>query len=470
MSNKICFLFGAGAESGFGIPKGPEYTQQTMLREHPKLYEELDKFYGNRVEQNFSQKYKRLYLLNKNSRDFRQIICDATLKMISENRVQAIKNQIIEVIDKKIVNYKDSDSILDKCIDDDFCKNVSVLMHPIVTGKTTTRNDEKDDDRAKSVQNELSECSDGTANFDLDGLLNGMSELIKDYFTYHGVVEKYFSTIIDPIKIGNDKFWVLVNYFWSAFFCIYRAMIGKNGDKEESKDYQEFLANPKKKIEELYSITKIKSMASQHENYYSQIVEHLDRDAYYAITTNYTPFAKLLEQRDDVDHVPVSDSIVTHIAGKLSWFEVVDEMRVIDLELEDLDENDFVIPYMYTQAPIKPIVEPKMIREYERMDRFLQESKYLVIIGHGLTQGDLHLLAYLREFLMKRDSEIILMKFVKPKAQFNSSDVQNKLIKSLRFADDARDIDGQLIRNKIRVETCDALLEVIKELKAVTSK
>jgi hypothetical protein len=162
-------------------------------------------------------------------------------------------------------------------------------------------------------------------------------------------------------------------------------MIGKNGDEKESKDYQEFLTNPKKKIEELYSITKIKSMASQHENYYSQIVEHLDREVYYAITTNYTPFAKLLEQRDDVDHVPVNDSIVTHIAGKLSWFEVVDEMRVIDLELEDLDENDFVIPYMYTQAPIKPIVEPKMIREYERMDRFLQESKYLVIIGHGLT-------------------------------------------------------------------------------------
>jgi NADH dehydrogenase/NADH:ubiquinone oxidoreductase subunit G len=93
----------------------------------------------------------------------------------------------------------------------------------------------------------------------------------------------------------------------------------------------------------------------------------------------------------------------TYLAGKLSQFEYPHLLFVEDFADKKaiIPNNDFVFPFLMTQAPVKPIITPVQIREYVKALRQLESADVLFVLGYSLCENDNHINAMLREFLIK---------------------------------------------------------------------
>ena len=92
------------------------------------------------------------------------------------------------------------------------------------------------------------------------------------------------------------------------------------------------IAKVKSVIDYIYSEEFFNQIESQYKNsYYSVIEEPFSKC--YAETTNYTPFLSF------------SKFNTVYLAGKLSQFEVPDELRVFDLVETDVTKS-MIFPYM----------------------------------------------------------------------------------------------------------------------------
>ena len=62
--SQITFFFGAGAECVYNMPLGAQYTLDTILSKRSKMYDALEKFYESRINESYSNNYrKELYIL-----------------------------------------------------------------------------------------------------------------------------------------------------------------------------------------------------------------------------------------------------------------------------------------------------------------------------------------------------------------------------------------------------------------------
>ena len=89
LENDVVFLFGAGAETCFGLPSGAEYTLRTMQQKHDSLYSALREFYANPLSDEKVKKYVKEYrdsfLFKSDSHTFREIIHRAAKNFYKEN-------------------------------------------------------------------------------------------------------------------------------------------------------------------------------------------------------------------------------------------------------------------------------------------------------------------------------------------------------------------------------------------------
>ena len=123
------------------------------------------------------------------------------------------------------------------------------------------------------------------------------------------------------------------------------------------------------------------------DNSYYKILSQLFPDSY-AVTTNYTPL---------LEHAGFAKPVC--LAGKLSQFEIPGQLRVIDLQEEEIKNNTLIFPFIATQSPIKPIIDYGQMLEYSRFIDMLTKVHTLVIIGYGINENDNHINALLRYFL-----------------------------------------------------------------------
>lgn len=441
MGNDIAFLFGAGAECGhecYGLPSGSDYTIRTMRTKNEQLYGELRAFYRNRLsssaEDGYVSTYKNSFLFEKDSHTFREIIYRAALKWWKECG--------------ESYNYGEYSEYVQ------LAKENQLLEQTTAAGSRT-------DERSKDVRAKLRSCAKEIYDcliHDENGIAPNVStdkKQLKDYVEYYGAVEKDFASIISPKDVGLTRFWRIINYFWSAFFVILEPLCtqftwyesSSSGDKRSF--YKYVLAHLCEVMLDVYSnydYSRVESPSNLNKNYYKILEEAFPQ--YTAITTNYTPF---------VEHYFPAHNI--YLAGKLSEFEFPTELTVKNICTEHLAEEAFVFPFLMTQAPVKPIIVPEQIRQYQKALDILEHANTLVIVGYSLGNADNHINAMLREFAVKPQKRIIYCNYCRDTdAQYE--DTQKRLCKSLRISEEinsihvinhfgnAADLTEELLRNK----------------------
>ena len=424
---KITFLFGAGAEACFGMPLGAQYTLETILSKRSKMLDVLEDFYSGKLG-NYATKYSKRPLFIKTSHTFRDIIrraCDDI----------DIRSDDLDYASKQVAEcacYNEEDETAKKAFYKQACE---VHNFVYIDLDSATNNNIR--------PRQLPDISTS----------NKYSSLMH-HFSYYGTVEKDFSSIIDPQKAGKNCFWRLINYFWSAFFSIVFPILNLSSkyrsymkDKNCEKKYKYILDNLNEVIGYIYSEEYFKEEISKNysDNYYCKLSEVFPNSN--AVTTNYTPFVKFYYQS------PI------YLAGKLSQFEIPNELRVVDLSSGDTyaDIADkMIFPFMLTQAPIKPIIDKLQLTEYSNFMRALDETKTLVIVGYGINENDNHINALIRDYLVKNnDNRLVFVKH-------NKDD--RKATEKLRISEPA-------IKQRITVIPCDGTADdidnLIKKLKEI---
>ena len=87
-----------------------------------------------------------------------------------------------------------------------------------------------------------------------------------------------------------------------------------------------------------------------------------------------------------------------YLHGKLKWFEEIFTKRVD--ELQNFFEEDLIMPFIFIQSGIKPIVSPMQLREYSKALDAIDNSDYLIILGYGINSDDEHISNIIRERIL----------------------------------------------------------------------
>lgn len=423
---KFGFFFGAGAEKCYGLPEGSKFTVDTMCCRRKNMYDELLKFYAKRNDTEYAEKYKKYFHFQENSASFRKMVraaadriendsveCEIDLKNMfllydvdvkSKNKEEKNKNDLNEII-KKIYNV----AILD-------------LEEP---------------------------CKENKHEKYIDTIIKN--------FGYCNAIEGRFSAIINP-KEADIDFWKLINYFWSCYMTIMRPLL-KNS--LEGKALDEFKGNNYRYILDDLSRMLNHIDPAQNKTFFENYQSITGFDYYRAfkglkpeciLTTNYTPF---IEQFDTKKK--------SYLAGELRDFEVPNEFIIDHFDNIDNVDEKFIFPYMLTQAPVKPIINPRQIEVYANALNYLKDIDTLVIVGYGFNGSDDHINAMLNDFLCKKKKKIIYWDFIPSKDKKNEWDEskkKSKLMKKLRI----KELSDKNLLEVVRVDEGDEG-ERLEELK-----
>ena len=432
--NDVVFLFGAGAETCFGLPSGAEYTLRTMQQKHDSLYSALREFYANPLSDEKVKKYVKEYrdsfLFKSDSHTFREIIHRAAKNFYKENGLpdsSEVYNSIFNLPYKDYISCVYKFDGEQKTIGDreknKYADELTVKEKPIY--KLLIKGEVGAEQEKAQVQ-ELSVKE--TPKF-------------TDYISFYGAVEKDFSAIISPNETGLRQFWRLVNYYWSAFFTILEPLLPE-ADRPNRKStqrkqaYGRLLENLNDIIAQIYKEYDYSKMDNASGNYYKAISDAFPRCT--ALTTNYTPFMEKYFKEN------------VYLAGKLSQFEYPMELSVYDVLLDKkIERNDFVFPFLMTQAPIKPIIVPEQIEAYAKAITALDKAKTLVIIGYSLGAADNHINAMLHRFAKTKSKRIIYCYYVdktKPNASDKEAEEKRKVIEALKCENCSAEI--KMVRNE----------------------
>lgn len=405
---QVCFFFGAGAEYGnksFDLPSGSEYTVTTMRQKSDNLYSALKKFYNNRLSEAYVDEYRDAFLFKRDSHTFNEIIFRAAKRII--------------INDEKIADYSDFEAII---------RAAKVIIE---NGETDSKRNSQAWSNFKNLTGNAYELLIKDHNAKKKGATKN-ANYFEDYLEFYGAVEKDFSSIIDPKRIGLTQFWRVINYYWSAYFAILRPASKQFSWYSEDNDYFAYVLNHLSDIvKDIWFKFDYELYDLKSGNYYNEAKKYFSECN--AITTNYTPF---------VEHYFGNNSI--YLAGRLSEFEYPSRLCVKDLRHETNPDNEFMFPFIMTQAPIKPLIVSNQVREYNKMLEALNLNKFgdnnssafdetiLVIIGYSIGDADNHINSILREFVCNPRNRILYCK-LKRDEKTNEKRVQEDIYKRLRL-------------------------------------
>ena len=404
MSNEkqITFFFGAGAEAVFDMPLGAQYTLDTILSKRSQMMAALKDFYSDRTN-DYSSNHVVRHLFTDDSHTFREIVHRAARTLWEcESNMDSNSKRIVE-----LSKYDPKDTAAAKA----FFEEVKKVFDYVVIDIDKPRDTSK---RPQQIKKDGSPYS-----------------TLLDKFSYYGSVEKDFSTIISPKEAGTHRFWRLINYFWSAYFSIIIPVLDlslkyRNNKEYIKNKYMYILTNLDEVVRYISSDEFRSEIAPKYQNsYYCKLKQAFPNST--AITTNYTPFLEFAKFEETI-----------FLAGKLSQFEIPEELRVIEIGDNEDIANKFIFPYMSTQAPLKPIVDCVQLKEYSKFIDTLDNTDVLVIIGYNINDNDNHINALLRDFLIRKPTNrIAFSQFVKVVDEFDQERTISSVAKKLRITSEA---------------------------------
>lgn len=385
---KRVLLAGAGAEVDLGFRSGPSFTQDTFYRQKDILYGALDDFYQNRLGSSRCEfiptSYKRVFLSNPRGEAFKKLV---------SNLVKDAPDYLFKVLNKPFDTVGDN-------------QNLATADYEALYKELIIESDDTDATRRQSVT---------------------LKSLPDD--AHFGILEQYYSALINPNRHSN-RFWKLVNFYWSAFFSIALPITdgfyGKLDPYNENR-YAYVLTHLNDAVHKMFNRNHVMQRASA-DCYYSALHGKFDM----VITTNYTPYAASI--------VDCNDSRIAWLGGRLSQFEHLPEFEYVDYSNEDrnIEDNACVFPYLLCQSPVKPIISIAQIDEFAKAAGTLKDADEIVVLGYSFCNEDAHINSMVGEAL--RDGRAKKLTYFSywsnPNSSFDRAAVLTQLARRLRVSND----------------------------------
>lgn len=451
--NYVSLFFGAGAETCFGMINGTDFIIKSLFCRNRRMKKGL-------IKAGVYAGYEGDFLFRKDSNVFKDMIF-RTLKKnyLDDEHIEKLTSYYCE---NKNIEKTETKKILTKIFKSD-------RIEDIISNK------KKDQESKKNIEvlNALVEkIYDEIVIDDCKKIKkNEQSKFIKKFLEkdmeFAGCLERDFSTLMGLNKNDNFRYNRLFNYYWSSFFSIIDKIIEKDDelikkyelDKDKQDYYFNVFSNLKAIITEIYDEKFLKKYENnkkndnndnnENKNYY-EIFSSKDFDnwkLHSVITTNYTPFMELYFDRKEnnngkCDNKQDEPKKSIYLSGKLSLFERSNENEVFDIRDENIDNTKLkpidYFPFIMTQSPIKPIIHPKQIIEYNNFLNALESSEILVIIGYSLTKNDNHICCFLKEYYLKGKT-IIYCKYKKQGPNSTRKQQINKEAEETKCCDEAKE-------------------------------
>lgn len=219
---------------------------------------------------------------------------------------------------------------------------------------------------------------------------------ILEYPSYIGILDENFHTLISPRILGPNKFWRVL----SAYTRAYLLLISRLLSIEKREELQELLENPINAMKLFLDEIHRNEENPTDLNYYRVLKKYKNEyklEDLKIITTNYTPIVS--------EVCGIDTHKIAHIHGKFGWFENPRTLQVYDINDPDFNEefqNDILFPYIFLQSGIKPIVEGRLVEEFHKMNKYLNEIEELIIVGFQFNDDDNHINSMLHHFIKEK--------------------------------------------------------------------
>ena len=344
MTEKIGYLFGAGAEEDFGIRSGMEFARG-LLKKDEQIHKAVQEHYAGRLKH--LEEIKKTWYPDKfqtSSFAEKTLLEKAVMKM----KYEGLKKGLVPFIDRSENRFQEK------------AREHGYLVELPGGGKQT----------------ELTEKG---------------WELVVRYPNYMGVLDERFHTLIHPRSFGVYRFWSVLAIYTYAYLIIARDILRES--RAPYNTYEGILNDPAGTCREILRTIEEEERYKK-DSYYSVLKEAVREEAK-VITTNYTP---ILEKVAGIDH-----SWIAYIHGKLSLFESAYRLQVYDVADKNFQEHfkkDILFPYIFIQSGIKPVVEQRQLEEYARTLDILKSIDELVILGYKINYDDNHLNSLLGSFAL----------------------------------------------------------------------
>ena len=343
-----CLLVGAGAEASFGLSTGNQFTWKTCYTKNTKLYCSLADFYRGRLNgERLPNSYESQFLYRATNQQFKLLISG--------------------MLPDRMDLRSDGAKALDRLLGDNWRLDEKLYQQ----AKESSLSKEQYSHLFKQL---IASSEDDSAQRNLIDFAR--EKLPTD--SYFGTIETYFSSLINPVR-RSGQFWKLINYYWSAFFAVAGPLIEACYSDNHAFETEGLFSFTLNRLNDVVAEISRHDMpiVSSETSYYELLAHEFDT----VITTNYTGLCGALAPKDP----PI------HISGALWEFESPETLSVRDIRAEPVHDDEFVFPYLLTQAPIKPIIGWSEADDLRQMLNALDRTINLCVLGYSFCPSDAHI-------------------------------------------------------------------------------
>lgn len=358
----ISFLFGAGADSVYGICKGISFIEPLLLGA-----------YGEERKEMLGDAVGAYRLLFPQSRKI-------YLQTIVSNQDKARNVFTPELVDKCIKYYNKEYEVEKLPVIREELDGYFGSWYKMITERCFQQ---KCCDQCKH-DGENKRCGEKEYKFFLENAV-----------FFDSLDEKMNDLRNTPLNNNGKR---VINAYATIFIMIMRQLYDL--PKDFSWKYPELFATlrdvqPKIDIET--------------ESYYKilrEIADNSNAGRICVATTNYTEIAEKV----------LYNKKITYLHGNLNWFEDYKHLRVYDCkENEDykqaLAHMETLMPFILIPSGIKPIICTKQVESFHKFIDNLQQSDVLCVVGYKFNSEDNHINAIITEWLHNRGKKLVYFNY-----------------------------------------------------------
>ncbi|MBR4322691.1 hypothetical protein [Treponema sp.] len=192
--------------------------------------------------------------------------------------------------------------------------------------------------------------------------------------------------------------------YFSAYLSIIKS-IYKKAEQKEFDDYIGSFASDCKNFRYSFQVDLmnwqneiLKKIDNSKNLYYSIIKEKISGRNLSGtiITTNYTNFAE-----------KITNFKTAYIHGKIDWFEDIKTKEV--KELTEFSNEQEIMPFIFIPSGVKPIINLKVIDQYQIAYEAFTKSDLLCILGYSINTDDEHIKNFIRERLAMEKKVVLFL-------------------------------------------------------------
>lgn len=352
---KTTFLFGAGADSVYGICKGISFIEPLLCGQYEKERKSLLGDTKGSYQLLYPQS-KKIYLQtiashpNKAENALGKEFTNRCIQYYNKECTGTTELEMQEILNRCTRDWYNM--LKSKCFDQDHC-NEDVYEFFLNNAVFFDSLDEKMNDLRNTPLN-----------------TNG-KRIVNAYVTI-------FIMMMQEIYDLNDFVWNYGNIFSTL----------RSKDKRIDIDTKSY-----------YRILKeLLSGDQQDEHRWDEI---------HFVTTNYTDIAEKVLGRN-----------ITYLHGRLNWFEDHQHLMVYDClndneYQEVLKHADTLVPFILIPSGIKPIICKKQIQEFHKFINDLDDSDVLYVLGYKFNSEDNHINSIIAEWLRKPNKKLLYFNYKK---------------------------------------------------------